>query len=75
MTPSELPFTEIWLQDFEFVSQPGERPDVVCLAACELRTGRTLRLWRDELGPQPPYRTDSSALFVNFVANAEGALI
>ena len=73
MTPSELPFTEIWLQDFEFVSQPGERPDVVCLAACELRTGRTLRLWRDELGPQPPYRTDSSVLFVNFVANAEGA--
>ena len=73
MTPSELPFTEIWLQDFEFVSQPGERPDVVCLAAYELRTGRTLRLWRDELGPQPPYRTDSSALFINFVANAEGA--
>jgi DNA polymerase I len=73
VTPDELPFEEIWLQDFEFVPQPGERPDVVCLAAYELRSGRTLRLWRDELGPQPPYRTDSKVLFVNFVANAEGA--
>ena len=58
MTPTELPFDEIWLHDFEFVSQPGERPDVVCLAAHELRSGRTLRLWRDELGTAAavPYR-------------------
>jgi DNA polymerase I len=32
-----------------------------------------LRLWRDQLGPEPPYRTDSNALFVSFVANAECA--
>ena len=67
MTPSELPFDEIWLHDFEFVPQPGERPDVVCLVAHELRSGQTLRLWRDELGEQPPYRTDSGVLFVSFV--------
>jgi DNA polymerase family A len=73
VTPTDLPFEEIWLHDFEFVSQPGERPDVVCLAAHELRSGRTLRLWRDELGEQPPYRTDDGVLFVNFVANAECA--
>ena len=73
MTPTDLPFEEIWLHDFEFVPQPGERPDVVCLAARELRSGRTLRLWRDELGEQPPYRTDDGVLFVNFVANAECA--
>jgi hypothetical protein len=73
VTPTDLPFEEIWLHDFEFVSQPGERPDVVCLAAHELRSGRTLRLWRDELGDQPPYRTDKDALFVSFVANAECA--
>ena len=30
-------------------------------------------LWRDELGAQPPYRTDRGALFVSFVANAECA--
>ena len=68
-----LPFEEIWLHDFEFVSQPGEHPDVVCLAARELRSGRTLRLWRDELGEQPPYRTDRGVLFVSFVTNAECA--
>jgi DNA polymerase-1 len=73
-------YVEIWLHDFEFVARPGEHPDVVCLVAHELRSGRTLRLWRDkhhgpvnELGEQPPYRTDSGVLFVNFVANAECA--
>jgi DNA polymerase family A len=73
--PLELPFEEIWLRDFEFVSQPGERPDVVCLAAQELRSGRTLRLWRDELDKlgRPPYRTDSGVLSVSFVENAESA--
>jgi len=71
VTPAELPFAEVWLHDFEFVARPGERPDVVCLAAHELRSGRTLKLWRDELGDRPPYRTDRDALFVSFVANAE----
>jgi DNA polymerase I len=69
----DLPFAEIWLHDFEFISLPGERPDVVCLTARELRSGRTLRLWRDELGDEPPYRVDRDVLFVNFVANAECA--
>jgi DNA polymerase-1 len=73
VTPTDLPFEEVWLWDFEFVSQPGERPDVVCLAAHELRSGRALRLWRDELGEQPPFRTDDDVLFVSFVANAECA--
>jgi DNA polymerase I len=71
VTPSDLPFEEVWLHDFEFVPRPGEHPDVVCLAAHELRSGRTVKLWRDELGEQPPYRTDRGALFVGFVANAE----
>jgi hypothetical protein len=71
VTPSELPFEEIWLHDFEFIALPGERPDVVCLVAHELRSGRTLRLWRDELDKDPPYRTDDRILFVSFVANAE----
>jgi len=68
---SELPFDELWSHDFEFISRPGERPDVVCLVAHELRSGQTLRLWRDKLGPLPPYRTDKRALFFNFVGNAE----
>jgi hypothetical protein len=73
VTPAELPFEEIWLHDFEFIARPGEHPDLVCLAARELCSGQTLRLWRDHLGPQPPYRTDARVLFVNFVANAECA--
>ena len=64
-------FDEVWLHDFEFSSQPDLRPDVVCLAAIELRSGRTLRLWRDQLTDTPPYRTDDRVLFVNFIANAE----
>jgi DNA polymerase-1 len=73
VTPTELPSRKIWLRDFEFISRPGERPDVVCLAAHELRSGQTLRLWRDELGPEPPFPIDDGALFVSFVANAECA--
>jgi hypothetical protein len=64
-------FEEVWLHDFEFIAKPGALPDVVCLAARELRSGQTLRLWRDRLSEIPPYRTDDRALFVNFVANAE----
>ena len=50
VTPIDLLtlYDEIWLHDFEFVPQPGEHPDVVCLVAHELRSGRTLRLWRDK---------------------------
>jgi hypothetical protein len=68
---SKLPFDEIWLHDFEFIPQPGEHHDVVCLVAHELRSGQTLRLWKDQLGARPPYRTDARALFVNFAATAE----
>jgi DNA polymerase I len=67
----DLPFEEIWAHDFEFIARPGERPDVVCLAAHELRSGRTISLWRDELGEQPPYRTDDNVAFVNFSGQAE----
>ena len=73
MTIDELPFAEIWLHDFEFVSHPGERPAVVCLAARELRSGRRIVLRRDQLTAVPPYDTGKNSLFVNFVANAESA--
>jgi DNA polymerase I len=57
---------EIWCVDFEFIARPGELPDVVCLVAHELKSGRTLRLWRNQLRATPPYRIDASALFVCF---------
>jgi hypothetical protein len=71
VTPNDLPFKQVWLADFEFIPKPGERPDVVCLVARELRSGRTLRLWRNQLGTKPPYPVGNDALFVCFVANAE----
>ena len=65
------PYREIWLVDFEFVALPGERPDPVCLCALELRSGRLVRCWRDELGRAPPYSTRPDALFVAYFASAE----
>jgi hypothetical protein len=73
---NDLPFEQVWCVDFEFISKPGERPDVVCLAARELWTGRTLQMWREEhedLGSLPPYAIGPNALFVCYVANAECA--
>jgi DNA polymerase-1 len=64
-------YEQIWLVDFEYISKPGEHPDVVCLCARETRSGQTIRLWRDQLGTTPPYRTDNRVLFVCFAATAE----
>ena len=65
------PFREVWAADFEFVAHTGERPDVVCLVARELKSGRVIRLWRDQLGPVPPYATGPDTLFVAYYASAE----
>jgi hypothetical protein len=71
-TPLDLlPFAEIWVVDFEFGSEPGENPEPVCLVASELRSGRKVRLWRDEFGTAPPYPTGPTALFVAYYASAE----
>jgi DNA polymerase-1 len=67
----ELPFREIWAVDFEFMSDPGDRPFPLCLVARELRTGRLIRQWRDEFGPKPPYPTDRNSLFLAYFASAE----
>jgi DNA polymerase-1 len=64
-------FEDIIFWDFEFISKPGERPDVVCLAWHCVSTGQTHRLWRDQLTDQPPFRIDDTVLCVCFVGNAE----
>ena len=66
-----LPFREIWAVDFEFSSDSGENPEPVCLVAWELRSGRKLRVWRDEFGAAPPYPTGPDSLFVAYYASAE----
>jgi DNA polymerase-1 len=66
-----LPFKEVWLVDFEFGAPPGDIQEPVCLVAWELKSGRKLRLWRDEFGTAPPYSTGPDALFVAYYASAE----
>lgn len=61
----------IWLTDFEFIAEPGERPDPVCLVARDLVSGRLVRQWRDDMGSVPPYSIGPDALFVCFFAPAE----
>ena len=70
---SLLPFRELWAVDFEYVARAGERPDVVCMVALELRSGRCLRLWRDELErlSAPPFPVDASVLYIAFANQAE----
>jgi len=69
--PERWPYHEIWLADFEFMAGAGERPVPVCLCARELRSGREIRIWRDEFGPLPPYPTGADSLFVAYMASAE----
>jgi len=70
MTSTELQekYKEVWLVDFEFQSQPGERPVPLCVVARELFTDKLIRLWLEgndavsglqglpfEIGPQSLY--------------------
>lgn len=64
-------FREVWAVDFEFTAHPGERPAPLCLVARELKTGRTIRLWREQFGPVPPYSIDAESLFIAYYASAE----
>jgi DNA polymerase-1 len=66
-----LPFVRIVCCDFEFGGGPGERPAVRCFVGKELRSGKTVRLWSSELGPEPPFPTDGDTLYVAYYASAE----
>jgi DNA polymerase-1 len=75
----DLPFAEIWLVDVEYYpglgldhgGVEGDPSTPLCLVAHEMRSGRTIRLWQDELGRFPPYRLDNSALFISYMLTAE----
>jgi DNA polymerase-1 len=75
----ELPFEEIWCVDTEFYpglgfdhgGRAGDLPTPLCLVACEMRSGRTIELWQDELGVNPPYRLDSKTLITGYMLAAE----
>lgn len=68
----DLPFRQVWAVDFEYIAKPGERPEPICMVARELRLGKLIRLWQDDLGRSgPPFPVNESALFVAYYASAE----
>jgi hypothetical protein len=73
MIQTKLSYREVWIADFEFHGKPGDRPTPVCLVARELKSGRLVRLWSDQLRGRavPPYSVDDDVLFVAFYAVAE----
>lgn len=70
---AQLPFSEIWLVDFEFVADSGERQRPVCMVAEEYWTGRQIRLWENELRRlgAAPFDTGPDACFIAYYASAE----
>ena len=73
-----FPFENPVAVDFEFdlgghksmeeASRSGERPRPVCMAAKNLRTGQTWRIWRGEFGRQLPFPID---VLIAFYGSAE----
>ena len=66
-------FRHVILVDFEFTAPPGGRPTPICMVAREFRTGRTQRLWEDDLRQlsEPPYPFDDSSLVAAYYGSAE----
>jgi hypothetical protein len=66
-------FREVWLVDFEFDAQHGNRPKVLCMVAREVGTNRLVRLWRNDLNQlhEAPFDCGPTTLFVAYYASAE----
>jgi len=66
-------YREIWMADFEFRQPDGDKPEPHCMVASEYITGRTVRLWSDELLSlsSPPFSTGDDTLFVAYLTSAE----
>jgi DNA polymerase I len=62
-----------WVVDAESTHHPSGLPDVVCLCAREVHTGRTISLWRDQLGLLPPFDIGEDAIVV-FYSGMEAEL-
>lgn len=66
-------FKEIWGVDFEFHVSDDGLPRPLCMAAVELRSGRRILLWRDELLAmrEPPFSCGADTLVLAYYASAE----
>jgi len=70
MTPGALSYAAIWVLDFEFIACDGEHPQIVCLVANDLISGRWVRLWQGDFAA-PPFALGADTLFVGYSAAAE----
>ena len=68
-------FSTVVVLDFEYEVGAGALPKPLCMVAEVLDEHllpiRTLRLWRDQLGPTPPFNLDPNTLFVAYSAWAD----
>jgi DNA polymerase-1 len=64
-------FDRVVALDAEFVPAVGGHLRPVCLVAHELKSGKRVRLWHDELGAEPPFPADDRTLYVAYMAAAE----
>ncbi len=64
-------FDRIVAIDTEYTPVVGGHVVPICLVAHELVSGERIRLWFDELGPEPPFPTDDRTLYVAYMAAAE----
>src|SRR5262249_27015309 len=64
-------FSEIWALDSEFYTLDGGNPSPLCFVAYELRSGKYIRLLRDDFPATPPYGTGPDSLILAYAATAE----
>ena len=66
-------FRTIWVIDFEFGQNNNLLPEIRCMAAHELRSGKCVALWEDTLLklPKAPFDVGEDALVVVFYGLAE----
>lgn len=67
-------FKNIFVIDFEFIANPGERPKPICLVFHEIKSGKSQKIWlegQDPLTINPPYPMDDGSLFVAYYSSAE----
>jgi len=66
-------FKEIWCVDCEFAVREGKPPIPVCIVAKELRTGRVIRLFGEQMWQRKsaPFNVGDDSLVVAFYASAE----
>ncbi|MCL7406458.1 DNA polymerase [Paradonghicola geojensis] len=63
-------YKSIFVLDFEFIANDGERPTPVCMVVTNVTTNTTTKYWLDKLD-KCPFPTGSEHLFVGYFASAE----